>query len=269
MLAEEGLQLSADRVVDAVRSADGDARLLLNILQTGFTGSSDKERPTLECTFRLLFPRVPVTTQMIVDATDTDTLGTTSTFFENYLTSKATPETEVVRPREAELLAEADIVESKLFHKQDWALLPYVGLIGCAPALNCQPSVCVMPKKLSRRSDESKGSDPSLLFHGSTRSKTALISTKAKQLAELRSRMLLEGHADASLDRVGYLSTALLRALHSENGNTSERVMELLRSTGVSASTAECLIRTVGLRPLRARDKGMLKRCAGTLRESS
>lgn len=258
VLAEEGVSLSEDRVKSACRAAEGDARSLLNILQTGYLESTDKALTVLESSLRLVFPKDPVTAQTIFDATETDVLGTTSTFFENYLGTDGE-----LRARDAQLLAESDLVEATLFRKQDWSLLPYVGLIGCTPAMSRQPSKsCILPKRLSRRSDESASG---ALFHGSTRSKSTLIGVKQKQLADLRSRMLIEGHADASVDRVGYLSTALTLALCC---NDVSRVTELLKATGLSASTAESLLRTVGLKPLRARDKSSLKRCEATLRET-
>ncbi|GAQ91010.1 mRNA capping enzyme family protein [Klebsormidium nitens] len=201
VLSQEGLVASDREVDEACRAAEGDARSMLNVLQSGLKGSTDKAESMLESACHLLYPDKPVSTGVLFKATSEDVLGTTSAYFENYLD---TPE---LAPDGAQLLSAADMVEARLFQRQDWDLLPYVGLIGCASALS-RPVISQrpLPRRLGKRSEDTGTRS---LGRGSTRNKAAFISVKQKQESSLRPQLLLEGHGDASLERLAFLEHCL------------------------------------------------------------
>lgn len=244
-------------VTEACEAAQGDARSLMNVLQTGFTASTDRRETTLESACRPVFPQEPVTTRTIFQATEADALGTTSTYFENYLEQRDSGQASEASATSALLFSDADLLEARIFERQEWELLPYIGPVGCASALSrhVEPKPDI-PKRMGRRSDRKKGD---VLFHGSTRSKSAFISVKQKQLADLRPRLLLEGQKDASPERLAFLGTLLTSLLYSQG---TEALASLMQAAGLSASTAEEIVRTVGFRPFRSRDKSALRSSA-------
>jgi DNA polymerase III delta prime subunit len=253
VLFQECLEVTDAEVDNACRASEGDASSLLNILQSGLKASTDKADSVLESVCQLIFQDKPVTVDTLFRATKDDVLGTTSAYFENYLDAIE------FSPDGAQLLSDADVIEGRLFQRQEWELLPFVGLIGCSSALS-RPVVSkekrLMPKRLSRRSVDPK---TSALFHGSTRSKAAFISVKQKQLCALRSRLLLEGHSDASLERMTFLGTRLRSLLDRQDLNG---LVAFQLHTGLSVQSAEEIVRTVTFGQLRARDKGLLRRSA-------
>lgn len=252
VLSSEGLRMADAEIEEACRASEGDARSLLNILQSGFQASTDKPDSVLESACQLVFQDKPVSFDVLFDATKDDVLGTTSAFFENYLDTAIE-----LAPDGAQMLSDADVIEARLFQRQEWELLPFVGLIGCSSALYrpVRQSKGPMPKRLSRRSTV----DPktSALFHGSTRSKAAFISVKQKQLSALRSRLLLEGHNDASLERLTFLGTSLRSLLDQQDLSC---LAAFRAHTGLSIQSAEDIIKTVSFGQFRARDKGLLRR---------
>ncbi|GAQ92766.1 mRNA capping enzyme family protein [Klebsormidium nitens] len=258
IMAMEGVIPDEQVVRHAVEVAGGDARSFLNILQSGLGGATDKEVSLMDSA-RLILGDSPASVTSIVERTEHDALSMISIYFENYLSSGGPEDLATA----SDQLSQSDVVESRAFRNHDFFLLKFAGTIGCSSAARQRPrggSLMIdMQQRLSRRNSPAfRGKVTDDLFFSNLRSKCSYIAIKGRQLATLRSKML---RSEAGAEIVEFVATTLTKLLRNENALA---VARFLRNSGLTAEMAEDCLRISSFKVVRARDRSLLKTCAGT-----
>jgi hypothetical protein len=257
VLAMEGVIPDEQVVKHAVEVAGGDARSFLNILQSGLGGVTDKEVSLMDSA-RLILGDSPASFASIVEKTEHDALSMISIYFENYLSSGGPEDLATA----SDQLSQSDVVESRAFRNHDFFLLKFAGTIGCSSAARQRPrggSFIDMQLRLSRRNSPAfRGKVTDDLFFSNLRSKCSYIAIKKRQLATLRSKMM---RSEAGAETVEFVATTLTKLLRNENALA---VARFLQTSGLTAEIAEDCLKISSFKAVRARDKSLLKMCAGT-----